>query len=105
MGGPVPLSFKYVFKLNFSQSSKHAPGDVNTLSIIQVCLSLLGTWTGKGTEQWTKASNLLQLFISIQSLVLNSTPYYNEVIANYFYFYRAISMMRKLIKVSNRVIK
>ncbi|KAL5255210.1 hypothetical protein ACHWQZ_G014599 [Mnemiopsis leidyi] len=50
----------------------------NLYPIGKVCLSLLGTWTGKGTEQWTESSNLLQLLISIQSLVLNSTPYYNE---------------------------
>ncbi|KAH9365345.1 hypothetical protein HPB48_022725 [Haemaphysalis longicornis] len=33
----------------------------------KVCVSLLGTWDGKGTEVWSpKSSNLLQLFISIQ---------------------------------------
>jgi len=50
----------------------------------KVCLSLLGTWMGKGTEQWTKCSNLLQLLVSIQSLVLNTAPYFNEAGFNKF---------------------
>ncbi|KAJ3351563.1 hypothetical protein HDU83_008827 [Entophlyctis luteolus] len=45
----------------------------------KVCLSLLGTWSGTPTESWSpKTSTLLQLFISIQSLVLTRCPYYNE---------------------------
>ena len=45
----------------------------------KVCLSLLNTWTGKGTETWTpKSSSLLQVLVSIQGLVLNEEPYYNE---------------------------
>lgn len=40
-----------------------------------VCLSLLNTW-GK---QWSKEqSTILQLLVSLQGLVLNSKPYYNE---------------------------
>ncbi len=31
-----------------------------------VCVSLLGTWNGKGTETWTSKSNICQLIISIQ---------------------------------------
>ncbi|TNN11160.1 (E3-independent) E2 ubiquitin-conjugating enzyme UBE2O [Schistosoma japonicum] len=47
-----------------------------------ICLSLLGTWNGQGTENWSaETSNLLQLVISIQGLILNSEPYFNE--ANY----------------------
>ncbi|CAD5115681.1 unnamed protein product [Dimorphilus gyrociliatus] len=44
----------------------------------KVCLSLLGTWSGKGTEKWTPKSTLLQLLISIQSLILVEEPYFNE---------------------------
>ena len=45
----------------------------------KVCVSLLGTWSGKGTEVWTPiTSNLLQLIISIQGLILVAEPYYNE---------------------------
>ncbi|RWS17012.1 hypothetical protein B4U79_09866 [Dinothrombium tinctorium] len=43
-----------------------------------VCLSLLGTWTGSGTELWSSNSNLLQLLLSIQSLILVDEPYFNE---------------------------
>jgi ubiquitin-conjugating enzyme E2 O len=32
----------------------------------KVCVSLLGTWSGKGTEVWTLHSNLLQVIVSIQ---------------------------------------
>jgi len=42
----------------------------------KVCLSLLGTWSG---EPWNaKTSTLLQLFVSIQSLILVPHPYFNE---------------------------
>ncbi|RXG70171.1 (E3-independent) E2 ubiquitin-conjugating enzyme [Armadillidium vulgare] len=44
----------------------------------KVCVSLLGTWSGKGTEVWTSQSNLLQVIISIQGLILVSEPYFNE---------------------------
>ncbi|CAG5128168.1 unnamed protein product, partial [Candidula unifasciata] len=32
----------------------------------KVCVSLLGTWAGKGTEVWTSKSSLLQVLVSIQ---------------------------------------
>ena len=43
-------------------------------------MSLLGTWHSQNdTESWnSKQSTLLQLFLSIQSLVLTARPYYNE---------------------------
>jgi len=44
----------------------------------KVCVSLLGTWQGKGTETWTQDSNLLQLLVSIQGLILVREPYFNE---------------------------
>lgn len=45
----------------------------------KVCLSLLGTWSGKDSETWSpERSNLLQVLVSIQGLVLNTEPYYNE---------------------------
>ncbi|XP_046659894.1 (E3-independent) E2 ubiquitin-conjugating enzyme UBE2O-like isoform X2 [Homalodisca vitripennis] len=44
----------------------------------KVCVSLLGTWSGKGTEVWTVISNLLQVIVSIQGLILVSEPYFNE---------------------------
>uniref|UniRef100_F1KQX0 Ubiquitin-conjugating enzyme E2 O n=1 Tax=Ascaris suum TaxID=6253 RepID=F1KQX0_ASCSU len=44
----------------------------------KVCVSLLGTWNGKGSEQWTSESNLLQVLLSIQGLILVPEPYFNE---------------------------
>jgi ubiquitin-protein ligase len=41
----------------------------------KVCLSLLGTWAG---PTWTRASTLLQVLVSIQSLILVEQPYFNE---------------------------
>lgn len=36
----------------------------------KVCLSLLGTWHGGSrAEGWTEKSTLLQVFVSIQSLI------------------------------------
>ena len=45
----------------------------------KVCLSLLGTWAGQAGETWNpKSSNLLQLVLSIQGLVLVEEPFYLE---------------------------
>ncbi|KAF9469734.1 hypothetical protein BDZ94DRAFT_1328678 [Collybia nuda] len=44
----------------------------------KVCLSLLGTWPGRPEEQWTSKSTLLQILVSIQSMILIDAPYYNE---------------------------
>ncbi|MCL7033647.1 hypothetical protein MKW94_023671 [Papaver nudicaule] len=45
----------------------------------KVCLSLLNTWSGRKDEMWTpNKSNMLQVLLSIQALVLNTKPYFNE---------------------------
>ncbi|PPQ71650.1 hypothetical protein CVT24_007841 [Panaeolus cyanescens] len=44
----------------------------------KVCLSLLGTWPGRPEEQWTSKSTLLQVLVSIQSMILVEAPYFNE---------------------------
>ncbi|XP_059284068.1 putative ubiquitin-conjugating enzyme E2 38 [Lycium ferocissimum] len=45
----------------------------------KVCLSLLNTWTGKGNERWLpKSSTMLQVLVSIQALILNAKPFFNE---------------------------
>ncbi|KAK6534132.1 hypothetical protein TWF281_005470 [Arthrobotrys megalospora] len=45
----------------------------------KVCLSILGTWSGSASEQWQpKTSTLLQVLVSIQSMILCAEPYYNE---------------------------
>lgn len=67
----------------------------------KVCLSLLGTWPGRFVlnfinpfpklisplplsyspeEQWTPKSTLLQVLVSIQSMILIDAPYYNECV-------------------------
>ncbi|MCL7045500.1 hypothetical protein MKW94_027159 [Papaver nudicaule] len=44
-----------------------------------VCLSLLNTWSGNENEKWKPSqSTILQVLVSIQGLVLNSKPYFNE---------------------------
>ncbi|KAI4979540.1 hypothetical protein ZWY2020_016293 [Hordeum vulgare] len=44
----------------------------------KVCLSLLNTW-GSGCEKCSKSnSTMLQVLISIQGLVLNDKPYFND---------------------------
>ncbi|KAK4344555.1 hypothetical protein RND71_034731 [Anisodus tanguticus] len=45
----------------------------------KVCLSLLNTWTGQGKEKWIpRSSTMLQVLVSIQGLILNAKPYFNE---------------------------
>ncbi|CAN1281607.1 Putative ubiquitin-conjugating enzyme E2 38 [Linum perenne] len=45
----------------------------------RVCLSLINTWGGKKVEKWNPAeSTILQVLLSIQALVLNERPYFNE---------------------------
>ncbi|XP_043687702.1 putative ubiquitin-conjugating enzyme E2 38 isoform X2 [Telopea speciosissima] len=44
-----------------------------------VCLSLLNTWTGDANQKWIPGkSTMLQVLVSIQALVLNDEPYFNE---------------------------
>jgi len=45
-----------------------------------ICLSLLGTWKGEGVEIWNpNSSNLLQVLVSIQGLILGTDePYFLE---------------------------
>jgi baculoviral IAP repeat-containing protein 6 len=45
----------------------------------KVCLSLLGTWSGSAEENWQpRKSTLLQVLVSIQSMILVEAPYFNE---------------------------
>jgi len=43
-----------------------------------VCLSLLGTWSGNGSENWCATSTIMQVILSIQSLVMDEDIYYKE---------------------------
>ncbi|CAI9776193.1 unnamed protein product [Fraxinus pennsylvanica] len=44
----------------------------------KVCLSLLNTWSGSKKEMWTQNSTILQVLVSIQGLILNERPLFNE---------------------------
>ncbi|XP_017084140.2 (E3-independent) E2 ubiquitin-conjugating enzyme UBE2O [Drosophila eugracilis] len=44
----------------------------------RVCVSLLGTWSGRDNEVWSSISTMLQVLVSIQGLILVDEPYYNE---------------------------
>lgn len=44
----------------------------------KVCVSLLGTWSGRDTEVWSPRSTMLQVLVSIQGLILVDEPYFNE---------------------------
>ncbi|KAF3274748.1 hypothetical protein TWF970_007729 [Orbilia oligospora] len=45
----------------------------------KVCLSILGTWGGSSHEQWQpRTSTLLQVLVSLQSMIFCAEPYYNE---------------------------
>ncbi|XP_017008809.2 (E3-independent) E2 ubiquitin-conjugating enzyme UBE2O [Drosophila takahashii] len=44
----------------------------------KVCVSLLGTWSGRDSEVWLPSSTMLQVLVSIQGLILVDEPYYNE---------------------------
>ncbi|CAJ2659820.1 unnamed protein product [Trifolium pratense] len=51
----------------------------NLYSSGKVCLSLLNTWSGSKNEKWTPGvSTMLQVLVSIQGLILNAKPYFNE---------------------------
>ncbi|KAI3842814.1 hypothetical protein MKX03_024758 [Papaver bracteatum] len=44
-----------------------------------VCLSLLNTWNSHKYQKWNPSqSTILQILVSIQALVLNAQPYFNE---------------------------
>ncbi|KAM9296931.1 (E3-independent) E2 ubiquitin-conjugating enzyme [Gastrophryne carolinensis] len=67
----VPPLFRYLSQCNGRLNP-------NLYDNGKVCVSLLGTWIGKGNERWTSKSSLLQVLISIQGLILVNEPYYNE---------------------------
>ncbi|XP_021754876.1 probable ubiquitin-conjugating enzyme E2 26 [Chenopodium quinoa] len=80
----------FFFDVNFSATYPNKPPHVNyhahglrmnpnLYNCGKVCLSLLGTWSGSRDENWRpNKSNMLQVLVSIQGLILNEEPYYNE---------------------------
>ncbi|KDP27937.1 hypothetical protein JCGZ_19017 [Jatropha curcas] len=80
----------YFFDIAFPSDYPSRPPDVhyrsyglrinpNLYANGRVCLSLINTWPGKKNEKWNpKESTVLQILVSIQALVLNEKPYFNE---------------------------
>ena len=60
----------------------HAHGmrlNPNLYSNGKICLSLLNTWIGEKEARWNpRSSTILQVLVSLQGLVLNRKPFYNE---------------------------
>lgn len=94
MIGPVDTPYEdglFAFDIHLPDTYPAAPPNVHYISHTRerlnpnlyvegkVCLSLLGTWHGHGSELWSVGSSLLQVLVSIHSLVLNAEPYFNEV--------------------------
>nr|KYP57875.1 putative ubiquitin carrier protein E2 23 [Cajanus cajan] len=68
---------KHPPKLNFRSFGHRI--NPNLYNTGKVCLSLLNTWHGRKRELWDPCeSTILQVLLSIQGLVLNEKPFYNE---------------------------
>ena len=91
--GPAKTPYEdglFLFDIQLSTDYPRNPPSVHYISYItealnpnlyvegKVCVSLLGTWMGRGSEVWGPNSTLLQLIVSIQGLILVAEPYYNE---------------------------
>lgn len=67
---------------SFQQVHYHSGGlriNPNLYHSGKVCLSLLNTWVGSKNEKWTPGvSTMFQVLLSIQGLILNAKPYFNE---------------------------
>ena len=71
-----PLSFSLLLSLSLSVALFFL--NLSPKPLYQT-VSLLGTWQGKGIETWNEQSTLLQVFVSIQGLILGTAePYYLE---------------------------
>ncbi|XP_059277109.1 probable ubiquitin-conjugating enzyme E2 25 isoform X1 [Lycium ferocissimum] len=80
----------FFFDVFFPSTYPHVPPHVhyhsfglrinpNLYDCGKVCLSLLNTWGGRGKEKWIPGgSTMLQVLVSIQGLILNAKPYFNE---------------------------
>ncbi|KAL6058863.1 putative ubiquitin-conjugating enzyme E2 23 [Balamuthia mandrillaris] len=95
IAGPVGTPYAYcpfIFDVQLGETYPSVPPKVHYCSPLnerfnpnlyetgKVCLSLLGTWEGEGVETWNPhTSNLLQVAVSIQGLILGtSEPYFLE---------------------------
>lgn len=80
----------FFFDVSFPDNYPHVPPNVyyhsrglrlnpNLYDNGKVCLSLLNTWSGSQKEMWIpNLSTMLQVLVSIQGLILNAKPYFNE---------------------------
>ncbi|XP_057797374.1 putative ubiquitin-conjugating enzyme E2 38 [Salvia miltiorrhiza] len=80
----------FFFDIHFPGSYPNIPPEVyyysgglrinpNLYKCGKVCLSLLNTWPGTRKEKWIpEQSTALQVLVSIQGLILNAKPYFNE---------------------------
>ncbi|XP_010542283.1 PREDICTED: putative ubiquitin-conjugating enzyme E2 38 isoform X2 [Tarenaya hassleriana] len=80
----------FFFDIHFPETYPNMPPKVhyhagglrinpNLYNCGKVCLSLLGTWSGNHREKWIpNVSTMLQVLVSIQALILNQNPYFNE---------------------------
>ncbi|XP_071730141.1 probable ubiquitin-conjugating enzyme E2 26 [Rutidosis leptorrhynchoides] len=80
----------FFFDIRFPKSYPHDPPEVhyhsgglhinpNLYEDGKVCLSLLNTWIGTPNEKWTPGvSTMLQVLVSIQGMILNAKPFFNE---------------------------
>lgn len=83
----------FLFDIHFEDSYPNNPPKVNLTTTGsgqirfnpnlyacgKVCLSLLGTWRGSASENWdAKVSTLLQVLVSIQSIIMAEEVYFNE---------------------------
>lgn len=91
--GPIDTPYEnglFLFDCYFPDSYPNTPPEVKFLTTGggrwranpnlyndgKVCLSLLGTWAG--TPWSAKDSTVLQLLVSVQSMILVAEPFYNE---------------------------
>ena len=67
-------------KMNLTTTGKGAIRfNPNLYACGKVCLSLLGTWQGKSTENWdAKISTILQVLMSTQAIIMSEEVYFNE---------------------------
>ena len=83
----------FLFQFNIPENYPKSPPNVklittgngkvrfnpNLYACGKVCLSLLGTWKGHESESWNEnTSTILQVLISIQSLIFIDDPFFNE---------------------------
>ncbi|BGP15191.1 hypothetical protein JCM10213_000859 [Rhodosporidiobolus nylandii] len=74
--GKFPQEPPQVFFHSWAGGTRVSP---NLYTEGKVCLSLLGTWSGDKTESWSAArSSILQVFVSIQALIMVEHPYFTE---------------------------